>query len=138
MNKENFKKVLDKIKKNPDSWDQGEWHSESGTAHCFAGHCQIEMGRPVDLNTVRRDARIFLSISYQDAFDIFESSRTIKDFENMLTGSYIFFGGNHFSYIKYNEDGYNRYGRDKDGFDRVGFDRDGLDKDYKPATMYGP
>lgn len=45
MNLDNFKRVLDKIKNYPELWDRGEWHSECGTTHCFAGHCQIEMGR---------------------------------------------------------------------------------------------
>ena len=39
MNAVNFKRVLDAIHANPDSWRQDRWHC--GTQHCFAGQAQL-------------------------------------------------------------------------------------------------
>ena len=155
MNKENFKKVLDKIKKYPDSWDQGEWHC--GTSHCFAGHCQIEAGNPISNELARRDAREFLEISNNEATFIFDSDRSIEDFEDILLGAvdvrdddgYNMQGFNRSGYNRrgydsegyssngrdwggYDRKGYDRYGFDIKGFNEAGYDRDGLDKNNKP------
>lgn len=113
MNLKNFKKILDKIKKDPNSWDQSNWHC--GTSHCFAGHCQIEMGQPINANLARRDGREFLEISNKEAFLLFSGEATIKEFENFLRD-----GG-------YDADGY-----DVDGYDVDGYDVEGLDKYNKP------
>ena len=133
MNKENFKKVLDKIKKDPESWDQTVYHCD--TAHCFAGHCQIEMGvDTIDVHA-RRDARIFLNISLRDSIYLFNGSRTIKDFEEVLIGTQYDKNG-------YDKDGYNVHGFMEHGYymfrdmpyqrDLTGYDSDGLDKNNKP------
>lgn len=89
MNKENFKLILDKIKKDPNSWDQNEWHSTCGTKHCFAGHCQIEMGRSINADTVREDAAEFLEIPPTESWVLFDVENTIEDFEDILTRGHI-------------------------------------------------
>jgi hypothetical protein len=71
-------------------------------------------GKAADAGTVRRDARMFLEISYADAGWLFTGNRTMFDFENFLLG-----------------DGYNRAGYNRAGLDRDGYDLDGLDRNFK-------
>ena len=105
MNKKNYKMVLDKIESCPAEWDQTNWHC--GTQHCFAGWAQILSGRDADVTTARRDARIFLGMSGDEADYFFGGSRTIADF---------------------------RAGYDRAGYDCDGYDCDGLDKNNKPQV----
>ena len=72
MNKENFQKVLDQITAHPETWDQTDWHC--GTTHCFAGWAQLLSGQPENVETVRRDARMFLDLSYAEADFLFAPS----------------------------------------------------------------
>jgi hypothetical protein len=154
MNKENFQKVIDEIEKNPDSFDQKNWHC--GTKHCFAGHAQILGGFTINPKTTRRDARIFLDVSKNEADWLFNPSRTLDDFKNFLNGCYGYdrdgyncygydrdgyncYGYNRDGYNRdgydhdgYNRDGYNRDGHNRDGYNRDGYDYDGLDKNNKP------
>jgi hypothetical protein len=118
MNVENYKKVLDKIKGDPDSWKQSSWHC--GTKHCFFGHAQIESGKPAVDDTVRRDARLFLQLGYADANYLSAPERTMGDFEDFLEIDRDGYGR-----AGYDRDGYNRAGYDRDGYDRAGYDRDG-------------
>jgi len=43
LNKENFSKVLKRIKGNLAAWDQDAWNIKRGcgTAYCFAGHAEV-------------------------------------------------------------------------------------------------
>ena len=109
MNKAHFKKVLDQITAHPETWKQSSWHC--GTQHCFAGWAQLLSGQPADENTVRRDARIYLDLSSDEATWLFEPETTIDNFTQFLN----------------NQAGYNRA-----GYDRAGYDRDGLDKNNHP------
>ena len=111
MNVKNFKLVLDKIKSDPEHWQQSDWHC--GTKHCFAGWAQILSGKPANNDTVRHDARIFLDLDSVTADYCFAYDATIKRLESVLDG----------------RDGY-----DRAGYDRDGYDRDGLDKNNKPKS----
>lgn len=82
MNRENFKRVLDTIRANPESWNQHLWHSECGTAHCFAGHAEILSGvRSDEFSHVFEIAQEWLGLTDKEASYIFKSSRTMEDFE---------------------------------------------------------
>ena len=104
MNKKHFKKILKKIKKYPESWNQRSYHC--GTAHCIAGHAQIEMGKPPLDRDARSDAREYLDLSFAEADYIFAIPRTIEDFDKFLkTGNF------------YDKSNYDDAGYDIDGFD---------------------
>lgn len=94
FNKENFQKVLTTIKENPSCWRQEKWHC--GSSHCFAGWAQILSGKAANDDTARKDARKFLGLTIKEADCLFQSCRTIEDFEKAV------------------DDGYDRDGLDKD------------------------
>jgi hypothetical protein len=143
LNRENFQKVLDKIESDPSCWKQDTWHC--GTKHCFAGWAQVLSGKPVSNATVRRDARIFLGLTYTEANYLFSPYRKMQDFRDFLAGEtynrdgynrdgYNRDGYNHDGYNRagYNRAGYNRDGYNHDGYDRDGYDRDGLNASNEP------
>lgn len=112
MNRINFKRVLDAIKADPDSWNQSVWHC--GTVHCFAGHAQILAGHPVSPAKTRWQAIEFLEIDDYESDYLFNGRRTLEDFEHALAKGC------------FDESGYDREGYDASGFDREGLDRRGF------------
>jgi hypothetical protein len=127
MNVANYKRVLDKIKGDPDSWKQSSWHC--GTQHCFFGHAQIEAGKFANDWTVRRDARLFLQLGYADANYLSATERTIADFEEFIEHDRAGYDRDGYDRDGYNRDGYDRAGYDRDGYNRAGYNRDGYDRD---------
>jgi hypothetical protein len=119
-NIENIQKVLDLIEANPSCWDQSKWHC--GTSHCFAGHAQIMLTGKENIDTVRRDARIFFGMSKAEADYYFAGNRTIDELKTAADEDLYNPAG-------YDRDGYDRAGYDRDGFDQDGFDWDGYDRD---------
>lgn len=92
MNRENFKRVLDTIRANPESWNQWDWHSECGTAHCFAGHAEILSGVRSDeffYKTTFEIAKKWLGLTEREASYIFRSNRTMEDFEDFYLAEQI-------------------------------------------------
>ena len=85
MNKERFAVILDTIKANPACWNQGMWHSRCGTAHCIAGHAQINAGKATNRITAKEDGIKWLDLTYKEAKHLFSSERTIADFERVLS-----------------------------------------------------
>ncbi len=140
MDIENFTKVLDHIKANPELWNQIRCHC--GTTHSLEGWSQILMGNEVDAETTRRDARIFLDINHREAYYLFSNRRTIKDFETVLEQGSVFVPYIHSPVSMYNREGYDHQGYDRNGYDRNGYnnkgydcyglDQDGLDINNKP------
>ena len=138
-NIENCKLVLQKIKENPDQWNQGDWHC--GTSHCFAGWAQILAGKEANDGTARRDARIFLGLNRHEADYYFSAYRTLDDLETVVEDGYNRAGYDCDCYNRagynragydcdgYNRDGYNRAGYDCAGYNRAGYDCDGYDRD---------
>ena len=127
MNEEHYKHVLDKIKKNPKTWNQLHWHCK--TTHCFFGHAQIEAGKAPNDDTVRRDAREYLELTAAEATWLASPKRTLADFESFLAEGWYRDGYNRDGYDRA---GYNRYGYNRYGYDRDGYDIDGLDRNFKP------
>lgn len=107
MNREHYQLVLDQITAHPETWNQTQWHC--GTTHCFAGWAQVLSGQPANKDTARRDARIYLDLSYQEADYLFAAHRSLNDLRDAYDGA------------GYDRDGYNRAGYDRDGYDRDGF-----------------
>ena len=87
---------MDKIESCPTEWDQGAFHC--GTAHCFAGWAQLMSGKLADSITARRDARIFLKLTYEEANYLFHHYRTMGDFKRWLL-----------HYSEYDNDGLNKW-----------------------------
>ena len=56
MNQIHFKMVMDAIKANPASWNQGTYHCK--TAHCFAGHAELLLGQSDPTRTVEIANRV--------------------------------------------------------------------------------
>jgi len=104
MNEKNFKKILNKIKKYPENWNQKEWHC--GTQHCIAGHAQLAMKRKENNGTAKLDAREYFELSKIEASFLFDARRKIEDFETFLHT------GNCCNMDEFNDDGY-----DTDGLD---------------------
>jgi len=149
MNKTHFKKILNKIKADPDNWNQETWHC--GTKHCIAGHAQIEMGRfdtdsqledtlensetrahafYKNENTVKNDAREYLQMSYNHSKWLFSGIRTIEDFDEYYKRNGLVLDDG-FNIDGFDKKGFNRAGYNKNGFDKSGLDRDGFNKDNK-------
>ena len=116
MNAENFVRVLNWIKSNPEHWDQAHWHCS--TVNRFGGLVQIMSGKQFSANVVRRNARVFLDVSMSEADYLFSKDRTIGDFERFLSNR-----------VDLDRDGFDRAGFDREGFDRTGFDHHGFDRD---------
>ena len=108
MNIERHNAIIAKIEANPQCWDQTTWHC--GTAHCYAGHAQIESGVKPNVDTVRHDARIWLNLSRAEADYLFEGDRSLAE-------------------LKAGPAGY-----DSDGYNCAGYDADGLDINNKPKA----
>lgn len=83
MNLDNYKMVLDTIKRHPDQWDQTNWHGHyiCRTTHCFAGWAQILSGREECGWRTRKDAMDWLGLEDQDAIYLFHSGRTLGELE---------------------------------------------------------
>lgn len=106
MNLGNFNLVLEQIVEHPDTWYQKLWHSvgrrgggrvdapknSRGTAHCFAGWCQVMAGKKRDEHDdrVQLDACIFLGLPpvrtgksgdlSTNIIWLFHADRTLSDF----------------------------------------------------------
>jgi hypothetical protein len=106
-----YRAVVEYIKAHPEEYNQKSWHSSCGTTACFAGRAQIMSGKAPDKDTTRRDAKIWLGLTKNEA-------------------DYLFDGNQLFDVIAgYDSDGYDRAGYDSDGYDRDGYDSDGYDSD---------
>lgn len=86
MKRLRLRKIIAKIKKDPDCWNQYHWHC--GTAHCIAGHCQIGAGKydsetyNVDLYDdrmkVRSDAKEYLGLNREQTSYLFCMDITLR------------------------------------------------------------
>lgn len=107
-NIKNCKLVLDTIEKDPSNWNQIDWHC--GSKHCFAGWAQILANFPPYVPNVRRDARIFLGLTYHEANYYFAPMRTLEELKTIL------------------EDFYDTLGFGRDGYDREGLNINNIPK----------
>lgn len=102
MNIELFSKILNRIKADPKTWNQGCWSDsyECQTSFCMAGHVVADMGHIVmpngnvhgrpegtdadaigDVSTMAMKA---LGITEHEADWLFDSERRIEDFDRVL------------------------------------------------------
>lgn len=126
VNIELLKKVMNQIIQEPETWDQSEWHSECGTAHCFAGWCEVYMKQDGTHNqwiNAYHNAVSGLGIPNGLADYLFSPFRTKS--ELYLTCKAIISGEMH----TYDQRFYNRACFGSDGFNSYGFDFDGFDRD---------
>ena len=87
MNISRFKAILDQIKKHPETWNQCEWHSECGTAHCIAGWAQVHSGKynkDYEYSYACKDAQKWLELTYAEAEYLFSPYRTMEEFDIIL------------------------------------------------------
>ena len=77
-----FKTILNRIKSNPECWNQKIWHF--GTSHCFAGHAQIDSGNEIDTWNAYNNAKQWLNLTESECDYIFNKSTTIENFEVFL------------------------------------------------------
>ena len=98
MNIERFRAVLNHIKLHPEEWDQ---ESYCGSACCFAGHTVAKFGTPDERKYVLEDdvgferkfersycdiaksARLLLEINDREACWLFNSYRSLDQFEEV-------------------------------------------------------
>lgn len=136
MNLKNMQLVIDKIESDPACWDQSLWHCK--TTHCFFGLAQIMSGRPVNNESVRRDARIFLGMNLLEANYFASTRRTLQEFKDAISNrdgsvwdEFDRKGFDHtgFNRMGFDQEGFNRGGFNRGGFNRMGFDWDGFNRE---------
>lgn len=84
MNIPRLSDIVSRIEANPEVWDQRVWHSRCGTAHCVAGHAQIDSGEPENPKKAYEDGLEWLELTEDEAEWLFNDSRTIADFRRVL------------------------------------------------------
>lgn len=77
-----FKTILNRIKSNPECWNQKTWHC--GTSHCFAGHAQIDSGNEINTWYAYNNAQEWLNLTEPECEYLFNTTNTIEDFEVFL------------------------------------------------------
>jgi hypothetical protein len=119
--------ILSRIAADPSCWWQMMWHCD--TAHCLAGHAQIDAGLPPNGATAAIDGAEWLGMSQAVADWAFYRERTLDDLRSLLSfdvaGEYSPDG---FDCDGYDREGYDRRGLGLDGYDRDGFDYYGVDR----------
>jgi hypothetical protein len=108
--------ILARIEADPACWDQAAWHC--GTAHCLAGHAQLDAVAGECNMSVSQVARSWLGMSHAVANWAFDSARSLPDLRSLLEFDLS---------SDLDPDGFDRDGRTTYGFDRNGIDRDGYD-----------
>ena len=86
MKRLRLRKIIAKIKKHPECWDQEVYHNDCGASHCIAGHCQIEAGKYIrgaylSETQTRYDATRYLSLTNYQQNYLFKSKRTLSQIE---------------------------------------------------------
>lgn len=77
MNFKNYCRVLARIEKHPEQWNQRVW---CGTPCCLAGHAKVmfrRVGFPLDAG-----AKV-LELNFIEACWLFEGDRTLEDFQRV-------------------------------------------------------
>ena len=101
MNIQRYENVLNYILKNQTSWDQSDWHSDCGTAHCFAGIAEMLLRAGVSRvkcsvcggyervcancsGDTRTIAENYLELTAGESKYLFHWNRTVRDFWDFL------------------------------------------------------
>jgi hypothetical protein len=132
---DNLRRVLAVIRANPESWDQGNYHSACGTKHCMSGWAQLlhlrnagvldpalvqaVIGQPANryhrLTVIA--ARKFLQLSNRLFGWAIDHRRTLFELESLA------------AFLELNPSGRGIDGRDFLGYDRANYGPDGFDDD---------
>ena len=80
--------IVARITADPACWNQEHWHC--GTAHCLAGHAQIDAGKGVKTCTTEADAVAWLGLTQAEAYYLFDANRTLADFGTVVTQGFVF------------------------------------------------
>jgi len=83
MNLKRFKAILTQIKDHPETWNQTEYHTMCGTAHCIAGWAQIH-AKTYPAEFVKDEGIKWLELEYRQAEWLFDPYRTMLDFEHVV------------------------------------------------------
>jgi hypothetical protein len=124
MIEENFQRILDQIKNNPETFTSDNWHD--GEKHNFIGWAQVfQRGKP-DRKNLFLDCCSFLgSVNFQYLSD---PNNTLLDFEFYLKNNGVYdskgYNSKGFSQLGFDKDGYDLEGF-KNGWDRKGYSRSG-------------
>lgn len=114
-----IQRVLAQIEARPETWDQSIWHTDCGTAHCFAGWAQVLEGLPASVFSVVDDARKALGFTPYEAAHYFASNRTLEELKELAVP---------LDHAGYDHEGYDRSGRDREGYNREGYNWSGRDR----------
>lgn len=87
MRQDRLLEIVGRIYQRPETWNQNVYHekTECGTAHCVAGHAQVDAGDfdPVRWNRSRSttwsSATSYLELSEHEAGYLFDPDRSIED-----------------------------------------------------------
>jgi hypothetical protein len=116
--------ILSRIAADPSCWCQLMWHCD--TAHCLAGHAQLDACLPRAGSTAAIDGAQWLGMSQAVADWAFHGERTIAELSTLLD----FDLSSERDPDGYDRDGFDYYGVDRNGYARlvlaIGFDRSEL------------
>jgi hypothetical protein len=109
--------IIKRIDSDPSCWDQTSWHC--GTAHCLAGHAQIDAGLPPNRAAAATDGAEWLGMSEAVSKWAFRGGRTLDELRSLMS----------FDVASLRDpDGFDRDGLDRNGYDREGYNRLNLNR----------
>lgn len=82
VHKDRLRTIIERIEANPTCWNQIRWHCN--TAHCIAGHAQLDAGHAADDYKAERQARDWLGLLGGDAQWLFTSWRTLPELKRAV------------------------------------------------------
>jgi hypothetical protein len=85
---------INQVTQHPETHDQSSWHSDCGSQHCIAGHCQLKMGKPMDSHSAKRDAQEGMGLTEDEANYFFSAERTRPElfgFANFFLNGEVWF-----------------------------------------------
>ncbi len=79
MRQDRLLEIVGRIYQRPETWDQTVYHSACGTAHCVAGHAQVDSGVDVRTGSTWPDAEMWLELDAGEAGGLFSPNRILED-----------------------------------------------------------
>lgn len=75
--------IIGRITQKPKVWNQGRYHSHCGTAHCVAGHAQIDAGKRMRWLNAWEVGMTWLDIDDRQAQHVFDACRTLDELQHL-------------------------------------------------------